>query len=110
MAKRTGIVIGVMVVVVLLAGGMAWRWWHRPPAGVLIASGTIEATEIDVSFKIPGRVIARPVDEGARVEPGTLVGRLESRELEAEVERLQASLQATATRVPQLQTEITLQE
>jgi HlyD family secretion protein len=110
MAKRIGIVIGATIVVAVLAGGMAWRWWHRPPAGLLIASGTIEATEVDVSFKIPGRVITRPVDEGGRVEPGTLVGRLESRELEAEVERLQAALQATETRIPQLQTEIALQE
>jgi HlyD family secretion protein len=104
------VLIGGTVAVLAVAGGLVWQWWSRPPAGLLIASGTIEATEVDVSFKIPGRVIARPVDEGDRVERGTLVGRLESRELEAEVERLQAALQATETRIPQLQTEILLQE
>ncbi len=108
--KRNRILIVAAALVLAVAGGLAWQWWSRPPAGLLIASGTIEATEVDVSFKIPGRVIARPVDEGGRVEPGTLVGRLESRELEAEVERLEASLQATQTRIPQLQTEIALQE
>ena len=108
--KQTQVLIGAAALILAVAGGLAWQWWSRPPAGLLIASGTIEATEVDVSFKIPGRVIARPVDEGDRVEPGTLVGRLESRELEAEVERLQASLQATETRIPQLQTEIALEE
>jgi HlyD family secretion protein len=95
----------------LLASGLSlWRWWQRAPEGVLVASGTIEATEVAASFKIPGRVIERPVDEGGRVAPGALIARLESRELESEVDRLRASLRATETRVPQLQTEITLQE
>jgi HlyD family secretion protein len=108
--KRKRILIAAAALVLAVSGGLAWRWWSRPPIGLLVASGTIEATEVDVSFKIPGRVIARPVDEGARIERGTLVGRLESRELEAEVERLEASLRATETRIPQLQTEIALQE
>lgn len=104
---------GVLVVAAALllaaAGAVAWRWWHEPPAAALVASGTIEATEVDVSFKIPGRVVARPVDEGQRVERGALIARLESRELEAAVDRLRASLDATETRIPQLQTEIALQ-
>jgi HlyD family secretion protein len=75
-----------------------------------LASGTIEATEVAVSFKIPGRVIERPVDEGDRLKVGDLVGRLEGKELEAEVDRLRASLLATETRLPQLKTEIALQE
>lgn len=108
--KRSRILIGAAATLLAIAGGLAWQWWTRPPAELLVASGTIEATEVDVSFKIPGRMIARPVDEGSRVEPGTLVGRLESRELEAEVERLNASLEATQTRIPQLRTEIALHE
>ena len=98
-----------VVALLVVAGTLAWRWRDRGPGDVLLASGTIEATQVDVSFKIPGRVIERPADEGNRLAAGTLVGRLESRELEAEVDRLQASLQATETRVPQLQTEIALQ-
>ncbi|MBI2875739.1 MAG: efflux RND transporter periplasmic adaptor subunit [Candidatus Tectomicrobia bacterium] len=101
--KRIGMVATVLLVV---ASTLAWRWWGRGADGTLMASGTIEATEVDVSFKIPGRVIERPVDEGNRLEPGALVGRLESREMEAEVDRLRASLQATETGLPQLQTEI----
>jgi HlyD family secretion protein len=98
------------VALLVIGGTQAWRWWTREPEGILLASGTIEATEVAVSFKIPGRVIERPVDEGDRLAPGALVGRLESRELEAEVDRLRASLQATETRLPQLKTEIALQE
>ena len=103
-------ILGVAVAAVLIGSGtLAWRGWDRGPKDALLASGTIEATQVDVSFKIPGRVIERPVDEGDRLEAGRLVGRLESRELEADVDRLRASLQATETRLPQLKTEIALQ-
>ncbi len=108
-STRKRIAVVVVVVGLLVSAPAVWRWWQRPPEGVLVASGTIEATEVAVSFKIPGRVIARPVDEGARLQAGALVARLESRELEADVERLRASLAATETRLPQLDTEITLQ-
>ncbi len=105
LAKRTRLIIALAAVVI--AGGiLGWRWWPRAPEDVLLASGTIEATEVDVSFKIPGRVIERPVDEGDRLRAGDRVARLESKELEAEVERLRASLTATETRIPQLTTEI----
>lgn len=110
MTKRKRLVLVPLVALLVIGGTQAWRWWTREPEGILLASGTIEATEVAVSFKIPGRVIERPVDEGDRLAPGALVGRLESRELEAEVDRLRASLQATETRLPQLKTEITLQE
>lgn len=109
-SKRTRIIVVVVVAGLLASGAALWRWWQRPPEGVLVASGTIEATEIAVSFKIPGRVIARPADEGQRLGAGDLVARLESKELEADVDRLRASLVATETRLPQLRTEIALQE
>jgi HlyD family secretion protein len=110
MTKRKRVVILPLVALLVIAGTQAWRWWARKPEGILLASGTIEATEVAVSFKIPGRVIERPVDEGDRLKVGDLVGRLESKELEAEVDRLRASLLVTETRLPQLRTEIALQE
>ncbi|HSF03389.1 MAG TPA: efflux RND transporter periplasmic adaptor subunit, partial [Solirubrobacterales bacterium] len=55
-------------------------------------------------------VVERAVNEGEGVTTGALVARLESPELEAEVTRLEASLRATETRVPQLRTEIAQRE
>jgi HlyD family secretion protein len=107
---KNPIILLPILILGIVAGTLGWRWWGRPPEGVLLASGTIEATEVAVSFKIPGRVIARPADEGQRLKPGDLVARLESRELEADADRLRATLTATETRLPQLRTEITLQE
>jgi HlyD family secretion protein len=106
MEKRKRMLLVAVVLALIAAGTLGWSRWSRGPEGILLASGTIEATEVAVSFKIPGRVIERPADEGDRLAPGDLIGRLESKELEAEVDRLRASLQATESRLPQLKTEI----
>jgi membrane fusion protein YbhG len=106
--KRRVIAIVIVAIALAAAAGIAWRVGRVESAAVLVASGTIEATEVHVSFKIPGRVIERAVDEGQRVDRDLTVARLESRELEAEVERLHALLRATETRLPQLRTEIAL--
>ena len=55
-------------------------------------SGNIEVTDAEVSFKIPGRVEARLVDEGHIVEKGQVVARLETSDLEQEVAMRKAEL------------------
>jgi HlyD family secretion protein len=107
---RTRIIVGAALLGLVAAGAVAVRWWHGKPGNVLIASGTIEATELHLSFKVSGRLIERPVDEGSRVQEGTLIGRLESKDLEAEVERLRQSLRSTETQLPLLRTAIIQQE
>jgi len=104
------IALAAALLALAIAGAMAWRWWNAKPGQVLTASGTIEATEIHLSFKVSGRLIERPIDEGSRVERGTLIGRLESEDLEADVDRLRQSLQSTETLLPLLRTAITQQE
>ena len=110
MSTRQGVAIASLLVALAVAGVVSWRLWKGTPAQVLTASGTIEATEIHLSFKVSGRLIARPVDEGSRVERGTLIGRLESEDIEADVDRLRQSLQSTETQLPLLRTAITQQE
>jgi HlyD family secretion protein len=54
--------------------------WYRKPVveNVLKLSGNIEAHESLVSFKVSGRIIALPVDEGMTLKSGDLVARLDS--------------------------------
>ena len=108
--NRRRIMVAVALVALAIAGTTAWRWWNGKPATALTASGTIEATEIHLSFKVSGRLIERPVDEGNRVQRGTPIGRLESQDLEADVDRLRQALQATETLLPLLRTAIIQQE
>lgn len=48
-------------------------------------SGNIEITEVRVSFRMPGRLLARLVDEGASVTKGDVVARLDTEEMHQEV-------------------------
>jgi HlyD family secretion protein len=60
-------------------------------AGVKV-SGNIEVIEAEVSFKIPGRVVERAVDEGSMVKEGQLVARLEDADIKNQVAVAAASL------------------
>ena len=55
-----------------LAGAAVIIWWGlvRGKAGgeVLVANGTIEATEVEVSSKLPGRIAQLLVKEGDAVQ------------------------------------------
>ena len=55
-------------------------------------TGTIEAIQVDVSARIAGRIVERPVDEGARVTAGQLLVRLDEAEQAAEVRRQEAAV------------------
>ena len=50
---------------------------------VIRASGTIEATEVDISTRLSGVIIDIPVEEGDRVAEGDLLATIRAAELEA---------------------------
>src|ERR1039458_2539408 len=72
------------IVLILLAAAIAAGIYFYPrlpkkpaPANQLTLSGNIEAHESLVSFKVPGRIVELPVEEGQQVEQGTMLARLE---------------------------------
>lgn len=67
-----------------------------PRDGEIIASGSIEATDAQLGFQVPGRIDTLTVDEGDRVTAGQLLARLDLTELEAR--RAQAAAQLGAAR------------
>ena len=58
-------------------------------------TGTIEATSVAASFKVPGRLKERLVDEGQQVRAGQIIARLEDDELKDE-QRLRGAEQQAA--------------
>jgi HlyD family secretion protein len=69
----------VLLVVVAVAGFLIYRaWFSRKQADdALKLSGNIEAHESLVSFKISGRIVELPVEEGQNVQAGRLLARLD---------------------------------
>lgn len=62
------------------------------PEGFAMANGRIEATEVDVAAKLPGRLKDVRVREGDRVQAGQVVAVLDTEALEAELRQAQAEL------------------
>jgi HlyD family secretion protein len=53
-------------------------------------SGNIEVIQVEASFRVAGKVLERPVDEGQAVQAGQLLARLDARDLEQQVAIRQA--------------------
>ena len=86
-----------MVVVLALAGGGYYAWLKlRPPGlpeGFASGNGRIEATEIDVDAKIPGRIAEILVDEGDFVSAGQVLVHMDTKTLEAQRREAEAQLE-----------------
>ena len=93
MSRKRVVPIAVAVVVVAAA---AWLLFLRgSDAGrPLDASGTVEATDAQLGFQAAGRIDTILVDEGARVQAGQELARLDQAELRAR--RSQAAAQLAA--------------
>ena len=65
---------------------------HDMPEGIVKTNGRLEATQVDVSAKYPGRLAAVNVDEGDEVTAGQVVATISSPETEAQLRNAQAQL------------------
>ena len=77
--KRTLLVV-LLAVLAVFGGIRFYRMWRsgRPSENKLKLSGNIEAHESLVSFKVTGRIIELPVDEGMAMKAGELLARLDN--------------------------------
>ncbi len=92
--------------ILVLAAATAVVWYLRgtrdDTASVLRASGTVEATDADLGFQGAGRVLEVRVAEGAMVEEGSELARLDARERDAALDAAQAQLVAAEARLEEL--------
>jgi HlyD family secretion protein len=92
--KRKKAIVAVAIILAIGAGIAAWfRFRESAEVGVIRVSGNIEVTDVDVSFKIPGRLLQRSVDEGMFVSAAQPIARLDSADLEREASMKEAELQ-----------------
>ena len=97
--KKPILIVSIAVVAVAILAWVFLSYRSNAAGGTLRVSGNIEVTDAEVSFKSPGRVLERLVDEGQMVAAGQVVARLDSAELVeqramrlAELEAAQAAL------------------
>lgn len=76
--RRVFVLIGI-----LLVSAIVFYFITSRRSGDLQLIGTVDANEVVVSSRIPGRLQTLDVDEGQKVKAGQLVATIESRDLEA---------------------------
>jgi HlyD family secretion protein len=80
--------------VAVAAAAMAW-WALRPaglPEGIVSGNGRIEATEIDIATKTPGRIVEILAREGDFVKAGAVLARMDIQVLLAQRAEAQAQV------------------
>jgi len=96
-SKKRWLVLSAVVIIVLAAGYAVWWFNFRIPPleGFALGNGRLEATEVDIATKFPGRVKEILFDEGDTVESGQIVAHMDTSSLEAQLAEAQASVVST---------------
>jgi HlyD family secretion protein len=107
--KKKLIPVVVILIVAIVAAVFGRRWFSTGADGPIRVSGNIELTQVDISFKAPGRLVERAVDEGDAVKKGMLVARLDREQLEGQKDRAGAALRSAESLRTQQETSIAYQ-
>jgi HlyD family secretion protein len=84
---------------VLAVPGLLVACAPAPPSDRLRVSGNVEATEVHTAAEVSGRIVELRVDEGDRIEAGTVIARLDTEDTMLQIARTRAD---RATAVAQL--------
>ncbi|HEY1253851.1 MAG TPA: biotin/lipoyl-binding protein, partial [Terracidiphilus sp.] len=76
--NRVFLILGLLTV-----GSLIYYFYTVRPTSNLKLIGTVDANEVVVSSKIPGRIQTLTVDEGQQVQAGQLIAIIESDDLQA---------------------------
>ena len=90
---RARVLVFILLALVLLAGlAFGWWKWAHPglPEGIASANGRLEAEQVQVATKFAGRVESVLVEEGDIVKSGTVIARMDAREVHAQLQQAEA--------------------
>ncbi len=90
-----------LILALLTVGSLTFYFLTVPSNKALKLIGTVDANEIVVSSKIPGRIQTLTVTEGQKVTKGELIAVIESRDLQAALKAAQATAAGDAWKLSQ---------
>ena len=97
--------ISILVVLAAVAA-IGWYVWDQNtgglPDGFATGNGRIEADQIDIATKVPGRVAEIRVSEGQLVQSGDVLAVMDTRELTAQMTRAEADAARAASQVEEV--------
>jgi HlyD family secretion protein len=95
----------LVVIIVIAIGALLYYLFTRErevEGNFIKVSGNIEATEVDVGFKISGRIVSRLYEEGDWVEKGQVLAKLDDEDLRNRLEVARATLVSAQARLSKL--------
>jgi multidrug efflux pump subunit AcrA (membrane-fusion protein) len=104
--------LAIILLFSALAGGAglaSCSMLNRDSGDRIKLSGNIELTQVNIAFKVPGRLAELPIEEGKEVRKGALLGRLDAAQLQQQRARDAASLALAETQLVQQKTSIEYQ-
>ncbi len=91
--KKRLIIAAVVILAAVVTVVLIRRTGNGRDQGAIVASGNVEVTEVNVAFKIPGRVTTLFTDEGKPVKAGEKLAILDSAEHASQVAQSRAVLE-----------------
>ncbi|MBS0522012.1 MAG: HlyD family efflux transporter periplasmic adaptor subunit [Proteobacteria bacterium] len=105
-------IVGAIVLILAVAAYYAWQQLKPAalPPGIASGNGRVEATEVDIAAKIPGRIKDILVDEGDFITAGQVLAHMDTQTLEAQKREAEAQLQRATIAVQTAQSLVTQRE
>jgi len=98
-----------IIALAALGGAASCSLFKRTAPDRIVISGNIELTQVNLAFKIPGRLVSLPIEEGAEISKGTVVARLDPIQLQHQRDRDRAGLSLAESQLTQQRTSIEYQ-
>src|SRR5579875_435013 len=104
--------IPILLILIAAGAGAYWWWTTRQAANNnrIFVSGNLELIQVDISFKMAGRMIERKVDEGDWVKQGDLVAVLDPVIYRHQKSRDEASVASAESNYKQLAAAVAYQK
>jgi HlyD family secretion protein len=98
------LVVALLVLLIVASGLVYWQFWRSPSThrDQLKLMGHIEATETDLSFKVPGIITKINFQEGDYLKAGAVVAELEAKDLRDEISSAKAKVGAAQAALDRL--------
>ncbi|MGE5422676.1 MAG: HlyD family secretion protein, partial [Ignavibacteriales bacterium] len=100
----------IIIMVVLLASYYGYRYYAGAKTTSLQATGTIEATTIELNARNSGTIYRLPIEEGQHIKAGQLVAELSREDLLAQREKAAMTLKFYEAQLKDLQSGARSQE
>jgi HlyD family secretion protein len=95
----------IAIIIAIIIAGLLYYFFTRDiekDTDFIRVSGNIETTEVDVGFKISGRIVSRFFEEGDWVDRGKVLAKLDDEDLRNRIEVARATLKSTQARLSKL--------